>query len=110
MSLTILGLTFFLYGFGSHLWMSTGLQYMAGPMLRECCQQVETEVVSNSRNKIHQTWGPPYIGALYCIMPKVELLSATQKSSFALPNSSNPFFLPKIPQYQLPPSVKELTW
>ena len=43
----------------------TGLQYKAGPRLRECCREVETEMVSNSRNKFHQTWGPPYTGALY---------------------------------------------
>ena len=24
--------------------------------LRECCRQVKAEVVSNSSNKIHQTW------------------------------------------------------
>ena len=33
--------------------------------MRECCRQVEAEVVSKSRNKIHQTWGPPINGALY---------------------------------------------
>ena len=34
----------------------------------ECCRQVEAEVVSKSRNKIHQTWGPPFSRALYiCI-------------------------------------------
>ena len=37
--------------------MTTGLHYYkAVARLRECCRQVETEVVSNSRNKIHQTW------------------------------------------------------
>ena len=33
--------------------------------MRECCRQVEAEVVSMSRNKIHQTWGSPISGALY---------------------------------------------
>ena len=33
--------------------------------MRECCRQVEAEVASKSRNKIHQTWGPPISGALY---------------------------------------------
>ena len=33
--------------------------------MRECCRQVEAVVVSNSRNKIHRTWGPPYTGVLY---------------------------------------------
>ena len=36
---------------------------MAGPKLREFCR----EVVSTSRNEIHQTWGPPYSGALYVL-------------------------------------------
>ena len=29
--------------------------------MRECCRQVEAEVVSKSRNKIHQTQGEPCI-------------------------------------------------
>ena len=33
--------------------------------MRECCRQSQAEVVSNSRNKIHQTWGPPFSRALY---------------------------------------------
>ena len=36
--------------------------------MRECCRQVEAEVLSNSRNKIHQTWGLPYSGALYTLL------------------------------------------
>ena len=28
----------------------------AGPRLRECCRQGQAQVVSNGRNKIHQTW------------------------------------------------------
>ena len=39
----------------------TGLQYEAGPRLGECCRQVEAEVVGDSRNKIHQSWGPPIL-------------------------------------------------
>ena len=35
------------------------------PRLRECCRQVEAEVGSNSRNKIHKTWEQPYSAALY---------------------------------------------
>ena len=31
----------------------------------ESCRQVEAEVLSKSKNKIHQTWGPPISGALY---------------------------------------------
>ena len=30
------------------------------PRLRECWRQGQAEVVSNSSNKIHQTWGPPF--------------------------------------------------
>ena len=43
----------------------TGLGWNVIPRLRECCRQVEAEVVSNSKNKIHQTWGPPFRRALY---------------------------------------------
>ena len=39
---------------------STGLRYKAGLRLHECCKQVEAEKVSNSRKKVHQTWGLPY--------------------------------------------------
>ena len=35
---------------------STGLCKKAGPRLRDCCRQGQAEVVSNSKNKIHQTW------------------------------------------------------
>ena len=35
------------------------------PRLHEYCRHVEAEVVSNSKNKIHQTWGPPFSRALY---------------------------------------------
>ena len=48
-----------------------GVQYYTGetryrdglkgcPRLRECCRQDQAEVVSKSRNKIHQTWGPAF--------------------------------------------------
>ena len=43
----------------------TGNLYKAVPRLRECCGQVEAEEVSNSRSKIHQTWGQPYRDSLY---------------------------------------------
>ena len=45
----------------------TGLGQKVVPRLRECCRQSQAEVVSNSRNKIHQTWGPgpPFSRALY---------------------------------------------
>ena len=33
--------------------------------MRECCRQSQAEVASNSSNKIHQTWGPPFSRALY---------------------------------------------
>ena len=33
--------------------------------LQEFCGQVEAEVVSNSRNKIHQTWGQLFSPPLY---------------------------------------------
>ena len=42
----------------------TGNLYKAVPRLQECCWQVEAEVVSNSKNKIHQTWERPYRDSL----------------------------------------------
>ena len=48
----------------STIWRNTGLQYKAGPRLRECCRQVEGQVVSKRRNKIHQTWEWPCTEAL----------------------------------------------
>ena len=42
----------------------TGNLYKAVPRLGECCRQVEAEEVSNSRNKIHQTWEWPYRDSL----------------------------------------------
>ena len=38
--------------------ISTGLGLKGFPRLREFFRQVEAEMVSNSRNEIHQTWGP----------------------------------------------------
>ena len=35
-----------------------------GPRLRECCRQGLAEAVGIGRNKIHQTWGPPFSLAL----------------------------------------------
>ena len=35
------------------------------PRLRECYRQLGAEVVSNSSNKLNQTWGPPFRRALY---------------------------------------------
>ena len=42
-----------------------GNLHKAVPRLRECCGQVEAEEVSNSTNKIHQTWERPYGDSLY---------------------------------------------
>ena len=33
--------------------------------MRECCRQGRAEVISNSSNKTHQTWGPSFSRALY---------------------------------------------
>ena len=44
---------------------STRLHDKPIPRLRESCEQVEAEVVSNSKNKTHQTWDQSYNGALY---------------------------------------------
>ena len=47
-------------GRGAQCELYTGNLYKAIPRLRECSKQVEAEVLSNSRNKIHQTWKRPY--------------------------------------------------
>ena len=36
--------------------------------MRECSRPVEAEVVSNSRNKLHQTWGPWISRSLYLVL------------------------------------------
>ena len=33
--------------------------------MRECCRKIQAERVINSRNKIHQTWGPLFSPPLY---------------------------------------------
>ena len=48
----------------------SGNVYKVVPRLRECCRQVEEEAVSNSRNKIHQTWEQPYGDSLYSPLPQ----------------------------------------
>ena len=50
------------------------------PRLREFLREVEAEVVSKSRNKIHQTWIPPFSRALYCwieVVPERETCPVT---------------------------------
>ena len=50
------------------------------PRLRECCRQSQAEEVSNSSEKIHQTWRPPFVTALYTtqISISVELRKQTK--------------------------------
>ena len=43
----------------------TGLGLKASARLCECCRQARAGVVSNSTNKIHQTWPKPFSRALY---------------------------------------------
>ena len=38
-----------------------------GTRLLECCRQSQAEVVSKNSNKVHQTWGPPFSRARYCV-------------------------------------------
>ena len=66
-----------------------------GPRLRECCRQVEAELVSKSRNKIHQTWGPPIIGALY--------LRTTS-------SSSRDVIFVSLSRHRIRPSHNEIIW
>ena len=47
--------------------LHTEPEIMVGTWLGECCRQVETEEVSNSRNKIHQTTYKDFFRALYII-------------------------------------------
>ena len=42
-------------------------------MLRECCRQIQAEVVSKSRNKIHRTWGPLFWRLWYVKSNKIRL-------------------------------------
>ena len=59
------------------------------PRLRECCRQGQAEVVSDSRNKIHQTWGPPFSRALYIFMPERKLTVGEYVGEFG----------PQVPDY-----------
>ena len=45
--------------------LSTGLSKKVVPRLRECCRQAQAEVISNSKDKIHQTWDPYYSPLLH---------------------------------------------
>ena len=55
--------------------------------MRECCRQVEVELVSKNSNKIHETWGPPISGALY---------NSHQSESFHHRNSINLLTFPSL--------------
>ena len=44
---------------------STELRKLLRTWLRECCRQVQTEVISNSRSKLHQTTYKQTFSALY---------------------------------------------
>ena len=50
------------------------------PRLGESCRQSQAEEVSNSSEKIHQTWRPPFVTALYTtqISISVELRKQTK--------------------------------
>ena len=50
--------------------------------MRVCCRQVEAEVVSKSKNKIHQTWGPPISGALYFTILHADIVSSESITVF----------------------------
>ena len=45
--------------------------------MRECCRQVEAEVLSKSKNEIHHTWGPPISVALYMMFSKLDFNAET---------------------------------
>ena len=46
--------------------------------MRECCKHGQAEVVSNSSNKMSQTWGPPFSQSLYYISCSLTALSCTR--------------------------------
>ena len=46
--------------------------------MRECCRQSQAEVVSNSSNRIHQTWGPPFSRALHLSLSLVTSVNSPQ--------------------------------
>ena len=48
--------------------------------LRKCCRQVEAEVVSNSRNKLHQTTNKYHFRDLYIYRQLCLSLSADQQA------------------------------
>ena len=48
---------------------NTEVRKFLGTWLRECCRQVEAEVISNSRNKLHQTTYKEIFFALYDKFP-----------------------------------------
>ena len=47
--------------------LCTGLGLKLVARLRECRRLSQAEVVSKNRNKIHQSWGPPFSGALFLL-------------------------------------------
>ena len=50
---------------------TTGPRNNTCAWLRECCRQVEAEVTSNSRNKLHQTTYKYYFRAQYCSLEAI---------------------------------------
>ena len=49
---------------------STELGLKVGPRLRDCYRPGQVEEVSKSRDKLHQTWGPPFSQALHFKLDK----------------------------------------
>ena len=60
----------------------TGLGYKVGPRLREYFRQVGPEVIGNSRNRVHQTWGPPFSRALFIYRQTDTLATNNTQCSF----------------------------
>ena len=91
----------------------TGYLYKAIRRLRECCRQVEAEVVSNSRNKIHQTWERPFRDSLYkrdelskCdidhdfFLPEVELNNLAKFRALPSRHGKLPLLEERIPRFE----------
>ena len=64
---------------------STEIGYIRCSRLRECCRQVEAEVVSNNRNKIHQTWSIDFSQSLYKLLPELHILVQLNKNCWRSP-------------------------
>ena len=60
----------------------------ASARLREWCRQAQAEVVSNSRNKIHATWGPLFSPVLYAEEKHRDLICRFRVRGIEMPSTA----------------------